>query len=103
MVLSNIQWIILSQTIKINWTVLVWNFKSVPILCLFILGVKTYNLGVHCNSAGLLHEAKEFISEFCWTCVQLGEQPASPEVLLFDLCWDIFCLFVLLMSVFPWK
>ncbi|PNF23528.1 hypothetical protein B7P43_G05592 [Cryptotermes secundus] len=44
------------------------------------LGIKMYNLGVHCNSAELIYEAKEVFSKFCWTCIQLGEQPASPEV-----------------------
>ncbi|KDR18757.1 hypothetical protein L798_06435 [Zootermopsis nevadensis] len=42
-------------------------------------GIKTYNLGVHCNSAGLMLESKEFFSKFCQTCIQFGEQPESPE------------------------
>ncbi|KAJ4441506.1 hypothetical protein ANN_11362 [Periplaneta americana] len=44
-----------------------------------VYAIKAYNLGIHCNNAGLLHEAKEFFSQFCWTCIQLEEQPTSPE------------------------
>jgi hypothetical protein len=43
-----------------------------------------YNLGTHCNVAGLIHEAKEVFSMLFWTCIQLGgEQPASLEVCFF--------------------
>ncbi|XP_069679474.1 uncharacterized protein [Periplaneta americana] len=45
-----------------------------------VYGIKAYNLGFHCNSAGLLHEAKEVFSQFCWTCIQLEEEPTFPEV-----------------------
>ncbi|PSN52180.1 hypothetical protein C0J52_06084 [Blattella germanica] len=39
------------------------------------LAIKIYNLGVHCKSAGLVAEAKEFYSQFCWTCLQFDKQP----------------------------
>lgn len=58
---------------------------------LSILGIKMYNLGVHCHSAELIYEAKEVFSKFCWTCIQLGEQPASPEVWFFFLMFGTKC------------